>query len=245
MKCAHTHDSGPYVLGALLAADREAYERHLASCPSCRDDVADLAVLPGLLGRLDLATVVAMQTLDPADGGDPACSAEVVDLGETSGPETPLPGLLSSARRTRARQRRGQRWRMAVTAAVAATVAVVAVVVGERAVHSDPATTPMAMVLMQPMTQPAAVTGWVGLRPFAGGSRIQLRCGYTGGTDGVRWTFRLVVVPKRGPDEPVGSWTAGYGQEVSVTASTSVPVADIARIELRSGAGSPLLAYSP
>jgi len=57
MKCAHTHDSGPYVLGALLSAERENYERHLATCSECRNDVAELAVLPGLLGRLDLATV--------------------------------------------------------------------------------------------------------------------------------------------------------------------------------------------
>ena len=28
--------AGPYVLGALAPADRDAFERHLRACPGCR-----------------------------------------------------------------------------------------------------------------------------------------------------------------------------------------------------------------
>jgi anti-sigma factor RsiW len=56
MKCTQTLEVGAYVLGALVPAEREAFERHLAECAICRDEVADLAVLPGLLGRLDFET---------------------------------------------------------------------------------------------------------------------------------------------------------------------------------------------
>ena len=53
MRCEHEHDDGAYVLGALSAAQRAAYERHLASCSFCREAVADISALPDLLSRLD------------------------------------------------------------------------------------------------------------------------------------------------------------------------------------------------
>ena len=54
-RCEFAYDDGAYVLGALAPAERAAYERHLAGCASCREAVAEIAVLPGLLGRLDPA----------------------------------------------------------------------------------------------------------------------------------------------------------------------------------------------
>ncbi|MER6596669.1 zf-HC2 domain-containing protein, partial [Micromonospora purpureochromogenes] len=56
-RCEFAHDDGAYVLGALAPADRAAYERHLAGCAACREAVAEIAVLPGLLGRLDPAAL--------------------------------------------------------------------------------------------------------------------------------------------------------------------------------------------
>lgn len=40
---------GPYVLGGLDAADRSEIDTHLATCPSCRDELAAYAGLPALL----------------------------------------------------------------------------------------------------------------------------------------------------------------------------------------------------
>lgn len=48
------------MLGAMSPAERESYERHLATCPSCRAEVTDLAGLPGLLSRLDLTSARAI-----------------------------------------------------------------------------------------------------------------------------------------------------------------------------------------
>jgi anti-sigma factor RsiW len=42
---------GVYVFGAITAADRATVVRHLAGCPRCRDELAGLASLPGLLLR--------------------------------------------------------------------------------------------------------------------------------------------------------------------------------------------------
>jgi anti-sigma factor RsiW len=48
-----------YVLGALSPAERYRFERHLASCPACRDELVGLAGLPGLLRRLSAAEAAA------------------------------------------------------------------------------------------------------------------------------------------------------------------------------------------
>jgi hypothetical protein len=42
-----------YVLGALSEMDRREFEAHLSECPECRDAVAELSDLPGLLSLLD------------------------------------------------------------------------------------------------------------------------------------------------------------------------------------------------
>jgi anti-sigma-K factor RskA len=48
-------DVAGYILGALDADDREAFELHLVSCDKCRADLIDLAPVPGLLARVDAA----------------------------------------------------------------------------------------------------------------------------------------------------------------------------------------------
>ena len=42
---------GIYVFGAITPADRPTVVRHLVTCPRCRDELAGLAALPGLLLR--------------------------------------------------------------------------------------------------------------------------------------------------------------------------------------------------
>lgn len=53
---------GGYVVGALDPRERADVEAHLAHCPMCRDELATLAPLPGLMSRL---------TLDEAVSGPP------------------------------------------------------------------------------------------------------------------------------------------------------------------------------
>ncbi len=42
---------GVYLTGAIAPADRAVLTRHLASCEQCREELAGLAGLPGLLRR--------------------------------------------------------------------------------------------------------------------------------------------------------------------------------------------------
>ncbi|MGH3238986.1 MAG: anti-sigma factor family protein, partial [Spirillospora sp.] len=51
---------GVYVLGALDPAERSQMEGHLAGCPACRDELAGLAGLPAMLGRVDEAQLAQL-----------------------------------------------------------------------------------------------------------------------------------------------------------------------------------------
>ncbi|WP_329095766.1 anti-sigma factor [Actinomadura citrea] len=46
---------GSYVLGALDPGERSRLEAHLEDCPACRDELAGMAGLPAMLGRVDEA----------------------------------------------------------------------------------------------------------------------------------------------------------------------------------------------
>jgi Putative zinc-finger len=52
--CARVRTSlGVYVVGAIDPAERAEVETHLETCPACRDEVAGMAGLPALLGRVN------------------------------------------------------------------------------------------------------------------------------------------------------------------------------------------------
>ncbi|NVI86296.1 anti-sigma factor, partial [Actinomadura sp. BRA 177] len=44
---------GVYVVGALDPGERSRLEEHLERCPACRDELAGLAGLPAMLGRVE------------------------------------------------------------------------------------------------------------------------------------------------------------------------------------------------
>ena len=50
---------GAYVVGALDPRERADVEAHLSHCPACRDELAQLAPLPGLMSRLSLDEAVS------------------------------------------------------------------------------------------------------------------------------------------------------------------------------------------
>jgi Putative zinc-finger len=223
MTCEFAFDDGAYVLGALAPAERAAFERHLGGCGTCRESVAALAVLPGLLRRLDSATAVA-----------------VAQERAGSAPPTVLPRVLAAAATHRARVRR--RW-SAVAAVAAAACLAVLVGVGVHLAEVDrPA---VSMSAMQPAGDRAPVSAEIGLAAVAGGTRVDMTCRYASGYDGV-WTLRLVVYPRTGgPAEQISTWKAASGQEIAVEAMTHLATDEIGRVELHRADGRPLLTWSP
>ncbi|SEG79271.1 Putative zinc-finger [Thermomonospora echinospora] len=51
---------GVYVLGAIDPAERSMVDAHLTACPACRDELAGLAGLPALLGRVSESQLTAL-----------------------------------------------------------------------------------------------------------------------------------------------------------------------------------------
>ncbi|PZF68823.1 anti-sigma factor [Curtobacterium sp. MCPF17_047] len=214
-----------YVLGSLPPAERLEYERHLEHCDACRSAVAELAGLPGLLGRL------------PADAA--------VEIAEPDGrPVTSGDGTLASVAHRVRRRRRRRRVLAAAGAGVVVAVAVVAGLgLGLRADGPTPGSTDAAR---PPASAGASsdrytLTGKSGfdvdlaVRTESWGTRFDWGCSY-GGRD---WAsdgsvmYDLVVVRTDGSDERIASWTAAGREARGLSATTDVPRADIASVEVR------------
>lgn len=223
MTCQFAFDDGAYVLGALTPAERAAFEHHLPECNTCREAVGALAVLPGLLGRLDPGTAAAID-------------AEGMPI---SAPPTLLPRVLAAAALQRVRERHIRRWRLIAASLVAATL-VAFVGIGVHLVDQRP---DAHMVAMQPVIVKLPISAEVGLVPTTGGTKIEMVCRYERGYPGT-WTVRLMVVPRTGPAEQIGTWTAVGGQEVTLSAITHLTPDAISKVELRGENGTPLLSLS-
>ena len=59
---------GVYVMGAITPADRAVFTRHLDSCERCREELAGLAALPGLLRRPLVQAAAEAPATDEARG---------------------------------------------------------------------------------------------------------------------------------------------------------------------------------
>jgi predicted anti-sigma-YlaC factor YlaD len=99
------HALGVYVVGAIDPAERAAVDAHLSHCPECREELAGLAGLPALLGRVPVADVERMMRGD-----------DVL--------EEPPAELLDSLLAQVSVRRRARRWRTFAATAAAAVIAI-------------------------------------------------------------------------------------------------------------------------
>jgi anti-sigma-K factor RskA len=231
MKCTRTVDAGAYVLGALAPTERSAYERHMAGCVDCRAEVADLAVLPGLLGRLDADTAVA--TLAPP----------------VKAPPELLAATLRAATAERLRFRRRRHWQLAGTGLAAACLAVLLGLGGAAMVGTPQASGPAVMAQMAPAREGVPIVALVAYSPAkGGGTELKMLCLYEDSTPSdAPWMVQGVIYP-RGGGEPDRTrvWSVGPdGSAKTFTASTRLAPGEIDRIELVKADGTTLLTYRP
>lgn len=227
MRCEYAREAGAYVLGSLAPAERTMYERHMSVCPVCREAVAEIAVLPGLLGRLDAAA--ASQIVGGEDGVD--------------APESRLPKLIEAAARSRRRDAWVRRWKMAGAAVLAAGAASFAGIAF--APEASPRESPPVALAAMTEVQETPVEAEVGLNETAAGTEVVMHCSYgsTGAHGNRTYTYRLVAVGMDGTKDQVGSWTAGPGSDLNLSGVTHFPPGDIDRIELQKNSGEPILVY--
>ncbi|MFY7070174.1 anti-sigma factor family protein [Nocardiopsis changdeensis] len=206
---------GAYVLGALNPRERREFEEHLLVCGSCREAVAELAGMPGLLGAVPAEEALAAADGPPAPGAPDA---------------VPLASVAAAARRRRNRGR-------ALLASVAAGAVLAAGAGGWAAGRGAPE--PAAPVAQAPRTVELSPVGEVELRasvtvtPTAWGTRFDWTCDYpaSGGDEGIVYT--LVLVDEEGGRSTAATWSwSESGSPSGLGASTALPLDRIDSVEI-------------
>ena len=201
-----------YVLGSLSDVDRREYEVHLRGCQSCRQSVDELGGMPALLGQLSVDEVAAIDELSPRVS-------------------TSLLAKVS-------RRRRNARIATWAVAAAAAVVMVIGVQFHPGAPASVPSraeasTLTMTAVAATELTATVTVTGqgW--------GTQIDMNCTYpseagTSAPDGHEPPGKLamVVVGRNGNHDRLATWMAVKGVRATPGGSTSMPIDQIATVQI-------------
>jgi hypothetical protein len=220
-----------YVLGALSPAERREFEEHLASCPSCKVEVSELAAIPGLLAQVSPADAAMLAMADdstveytetPESGAAPA---EVI--------EGPPPSLLPKMiKQVRARRRR-------MVAAVAGIAAAAVLVLGGIAVSAgllplgpqDPHRVAFSAVV------PSAMTAVADVIPMESGTQIKVECQYGEISDpnpgSGQENYSIYVVDRAGNASEIKEWPVTPNKQMRPSGTTPLKVSEIADLEIR------------
>lgn len=206
-----------YVLGSLSAAERREFEAHLAHCPACREAVADLSGVPGLLSQLSRDEVAAMD--------DPAAQS----LAAT--PEM-SPELLTSLLAKVSWRRRRTRIVTWVASSAAAVVLAVGVFVGVQGYSSSSSQQVTASAAPMAQVSTTLLTSTVELSSQHWGTSINLRCVCLAPLNAHHDTLAMVVVGRDGSQTRLATWVAVPGHTATPAGSISTPVDQIAAVQV-------------
>lgn len=212
---------GVYVVGAIEPAERTLVDDHLATCPDCREELAGLAGLPALLGRV------------PAEDAERLIlqSAEVKDL------EEPPDELLSSLLRRVAERRAVRKWRGLAAAAAAVIIAIAGGAAGARIIA--PGANPAVHAQAGPVTEVVSgtnsrtnVSAVVKYTRRSWGTKMDVWvAGIKNGT-----TCQVWAVNASGQRWSAGSWTVADGHADSdYPASVSLGASQLRSFVITSG----------
>jgi anti-sigma factor RsiW len=204
-----------YVLGSLSASDRREFESHMATCPACREAVADLSGVPALLSQLDRAEVAAMD--------EPGHSVTTPELS----PEL-LPSLLATVR-FRRRRSRVATW---VASSAAAAVLGVGVLVGIQGNFSTPAQQVAASSQQMAQVGTTMLASTVQLVGEHWGTSINLKCVCLAPPNAHHDTLAMVVVGRDGSQTRLATWVAVPGHTATPAGSISMPADQIAAVQV-------------
>ena len=212
-----------YILGSLSSNDRREYENHLSGCVPCRSAVGELSGMPALLAML------------PSD--------EVASIDDRGLEPPPMrPELLDEILQKVQRSRRRSRWiTWSVSAAAAAVLAIAALLATNPGqfgltplqVPSLSAEAPLTMTPVVPSSFEAkvVVTGqeW--------GTQVDMTCTYReepgsdeAGESGDK--LAMYAVGRDGTRVQLATWMARAGATASPSGTTSMPLSQIAAVQV-------------
>jgi hypothetical protein len=213
---------GVYVLGAIEPAERAMVDEHLATCARCRDELASLAGLPALLGRV---TEEQIARLSPPTG-------ELFDS-----------TLAKAARESRGRRRKNIVW---LAAAAVALVVASGAGVGVIAQSDHPGGVPSATstpqaekgVTVSGNDPTTGVQADITMNEEEWGTALRVRL--KGAKPGTR--CQLFAVDKNGARDVAGGWLVPAGEyDEGFWGSSMIPRDQIAWLEVRTIDGKRLL----
>ena len=210
---AHT-DVGAYSMGLLEEQDRRAFEDHLAGCPACAAELAELSPMAALL-----------RGVEPSDAarGEPA-EAQVTEL----------------IRRRARQQRHRRRWQVALGAAAGIVLIGGGIGVGVAASPQHAGPPAQGAVLtgqLHSATDPGTgATGTVGLVAKAWGTQVTLDLSKVHGPA----DCELIAVSRTGERRVVMGWLVpapgdgvpGHPAHLVIRGGTSIPRNDLARVDV-------------
>ena len=209
---------GVYVVGALDPSERMLVDLHLAGCRECREELAGLAGLPALLGRV------------PARDAERVIleSAELRDL------EEPPAELLARLLKEVAARRATGRWRGILAAAAAVIFAIGSGVAGAHFLipgsQGQPA--PIAAEVVSASNPVTGVSATISYRPVSWGTAMDVKVrGVPAGTSCTMW-----AVKADGTRFAAGSWNVPYGPgQAEYPASSALQEQDVTSFQIWSG----------
>jgi hypothetical protein len=217
-----------YVLGSLSSAERHEFEMHMDTCKACRQAVAEISGMPALLSRLDAAVIEAIE-----------------ERGQVDDPAPMRPELLTTLlNKVTWRRRRSRLWGWTAVAAAAA-VLIVGVFVALQSSPVTPTPPPPAQASSSalPMTRvtPNSFSATVALSPHPWGTQIDMTCTYgvwpetadgKDDDDEAGDKLAMVVIGHDGTETQVATWVALAGVTASPAGSTSIPIEQIAAVQV-------------
>jgi hypothetical protein len=216
-----------YLLGGLGRAETAVHKRHLLSCGSCQEQLADLAAV-----RRKLSVVPASLVLD-----DPALA------GDAAGLLLPVPGSMAVPRWWA--RGSGRRWwpAAAIAAATVAGAVLVPVLVSLSGAPSDghpPGGGSSAMVMVTGFDASTDVTATMALRPGPNADTFGLRL--TSVPSGT--ILRVVADRSDGSKVPAGRWRVPRHDASTVFelfGSVDVKISDLTGFQVLTSGGAVLV----
>jgi hypothetical protein len=215
--CQFTRQSlGVYVVGAIDPAERALVDAHLAGCPACREELAGLAGLPALLGRVPAAEAERIAEFPERFIADTERGSETI---------SPLLDRI-------ARQRRARTWRMAAAAAALVVIAGGSAGAIAAAGNSSRSAPPSAVSWDSARATDAGMSLDVKYAKASWGTQLDARV--SGIPDGT--TCEFWVIGADGSRWAAGSWTVNASDwDAAYPESTAVPFGSVHGFQLTSG----------
>ena len=222
---AHT-DVGAYSMGLLEEQDKRAFEEHLAGCPACAAELAELSPMAALLRGAELRGV------EPAGA--------LLAPGGTALPSSPETKVTELIRRRARQQRHRRRWQVALGAAAGIVLIGGGIGLGVTAAqpHAGPPAPPLALTgQLHSATDPGTgAAGTVGLVAKAWGTQVTLDLSKVHGPA----ECELVAVSRNGERRVVMGWLVpapgdgvpGHPAHLVIRGGTSIPRNDLARVDV-------------